>query len=143
MGPSIALPTATDDQLGTGKWSAGPTVVLLAQPKPWSLGILLRQIWSFAGDDDRADVSQSMIQPFVNFNMSGGWFLFSDPAITGNLKAKSGSQWTVPLGGGVGRLFTIGKQPINTRFGGFYNVERPEGAPDWALKLTIQLLFPK
>jgi len=143
IGPSIGLPTATDEQLGSEKWSAGPSVVLLAQPKPFSVGILLRQMWSFAGEEQRQDVNQTVIQPFVNFNMSGGWFLFSDPTITSNNKAKSGNKWTVPLGGGAGRLFNIGKQPINMRLGAFGNVEKPNGAPDWALKFTVQLLFPK
>jgi hypothetical protein len=32
-GPSISLPTATDKQLGSEKWSAGPTAVFLTQPK--------------------------------------------------------------------------------------------------------------
>ncbi len=143
LGPSLTLRTATDDQLGSGKWSAGPTAVVLTQVKPWSVGILARQLWSFAGDDGRADVSQFLIQPFVNYNFEGGWFLFSDPTITANWKAASGQQWTVPLGGGVGRLFNIGKQPVNMRLGVFGNVVRPDFAPKVALKFTVQLLFPK
>ncbi len=143
LGPSITFPTATDDQLGSGKWSAGATAVILSQPKPWSSGLLVRQLWSFAGDDDRDDVNQFLMLPFVNYNFDGGWFLFSDPTITANWKATSGQKWTVPLGGGVGRLFNIGKQPINMRGGVFGNVVRPDFAPKWALKFTVQLLFPK
>ena len=37
LGPSINLPTATEDQLGSGKWSAGPTGVVLVQPG-WGTG---------------------------------------------------------------------------------------------------------
>jgi hypothetical protein len=110
LGPSITFKSATDEQLGSGKWSAGPTVVLLSQPKPWSIGVLARHLWSFAGEDDRADVSQFLIQPFVNYNFDGGWFLFSDPTVTANWKAKSGQKWTVPIGGGFGRVFNIGQQ---------------------------------
>lgn len=143
LGPSITFPTATDDQLGSGKWSTGATAVILSQPKPWSIGLLVRQLWSFAGDDDRDDVNQFLMQPFVNYNFDGGWFLFSDPTITANWKAASSQKWTVPLGGGVGRLFNIGKQPINMRGGVFGNVVRPDFAPKWALKVTVQLLFPK
>jgi hypothetical protein len=144
VGPSITFKSASDDQLGSGKWSAGATAVLLTHPKPWSLGLLVRQLWSFAGDDDRIDVSQFLIQPFVNYNFDGGWFLFSDPSITANWKAKSGQQgWTVPLGLGFGRVFSIGKQPISMRLGIFGNVVRPDFAPKGALKFTVQLLFPK
>ena len=84
------------------------------------------------------------MQPFVNYNFDGGWFLFSDPSITANWKAKSGQQkWTVLLGLGFGRVFSIGKQPISMRLGIFGNVVRPDFAPKGALKFTVQLLFPK
>ncbi len=142
LGPSFGLRTATDAQLGSGKWTMGPTAVVLSQPKPWSVGVLLRQMWSYAGDPDRADVSQFLVQPFVNYNLPGGWYLVSDPTITANWKSETGV-WTVPVGAGFGKMFRIGSQPINSRILAFYNVARPEAAPDWALKFTIQLLFPK
>jgi len=82
VGPSFMLDTATDDQLGSGKWSAGPTAVLLTQPKPWTLGILGRQLWSYAGDDSRADVNQLLHEPFVNYNLSNGWYLLMDMVMT-------------------------------------------------------------
>ena len=143
IGPSITFKSATNKQLGSGKFSAGPTVVLLTQPKPWSVGILFRQLWSFAGDDSRDEVNQFMMQPFVNYNFDGGWFLFSDPAITANWKAESGQRWTVPLGGGVGRVFNIGSQPVNVRGGIFGNVVRPDFAPLGVVRFTFQLLYPK
>jgi hypothetical protein len=67
VGPSIQLPTATDSQLGTEKWSIGPSAVFLAQPAPWSIALLVRQIWSFAGKSDLADVSLFVFQPFFNY----------------------------------------------------------------------------
>jgi hypothetical protein len=69
LGPSINLPTASKDQLGSGKWSAGPTGVILFQPKWGTYGGLVRQLWSFAGDDDRSSVSQMLIEPFINYNL--------------------------------------------------------------------------
>ena len=143
VGPSLTMRTATSDFTGSGKWSAGPTAVILMQPKPWSVGVLGRQLWSFAGSHNRDSVSQFLVQPFVNYNLDDGWFLFSDPTMTANWKAGSGNRWTVPLGAGVGRLFKIGGQAINTRAGAFYNVEKPDSAPDWTIKFTLQFLFPK
>jgi hypothetical protein len=67
VGPVVLLPTATDDLLGGGKWGAGPTAVLLWQEGPWTLGILAHHVWSFAGDDDRPDVNQTFLQPFVAY----------------------------------------------------------------------------
>jgi hypothetical protein len=143
VGPSSQLPTATDSQLGTEKWSAGPSAVFLAQPAPWSIALLVRQIWSFAGKSDRSDVSQFLIQPFINYNLEDGWYLVSEPAFSANWEANSDQRWTAQIGGGFGRLFTIGEQPINIRGQGFYNVERPDNAPDWIATLNVAFLFPK
>jgi hypothetical protein len=143
VGPSIMFPTATDDQLGSDKWSAGPTGVVLFQPKWGTIGGLVRQLWSFAGDDDRSDVNQTLIEPFINYNLDKGWYLITDMVITVNWYADSGNRWTVPLGGGVGKLLKIGSQAINVRTEAYYNVEKPDSAPDWQWGFTIQFLFPK
>ncbi len=143
VGPSIMMDTATDDQLGSGKWSAGPTAVILVQPKPWTLGLLGRQLWSYAGDSDRGDVSQLLLEPFINYNLDEGWYLISDMIITANWEADSGNQWTVPVGGGFGKMFEIGSQKMNTKLEAYYNVENPDGAPDWSFGWTLQFLFPR
>jgi hypothetical protein len=109
----------------------------------FTLGVLARQLWSFAGDDDRADVNQMLVQPFVNYNLANGWYLASSPVITSNWNAPAGERWTVPVGGGFGKLFTIGKQPVNAQLQGFYNVESPTLGPDWSVRLQVQFLFPK
>ena len=88
-------------------------------------------------------VSQSLIEPFVNYNLDKGWCLITDMIITANWEASSENKWTVPLGGGFGRIFKIGDQAINSRLEAYYNVERPDGAPNWQLTFTWQLLFPK
>ena len=143
VGPSITVPTATDDVLGSEKWSAGPSAVVLVQPQPWTVGILARQLWSFAGEDSRNDVNQTLLQPFVNYNLDDGWYLVSAPVITANWEASSDDTWTVPVGGGVGRLSKIGKLPINTQLSSYYNVEHPDAGPDWSIRLQVQFLFPK
>jgi hypothetical protein len=143
IGPSISIPTATDEKLGTEKWSAGPSAVVVAQPGPFVLGGLVRQLWSFAGDGDRQDVSQMLIQPFLNYNLEEGWFLVSAPIITANWEADSDDRWTVPVGGGAGRVFRIGTQALNATLQAYYNVEAPEFGPDWSLRFAISFLFPK
>ena len=143
VGPSITLPTASKDQLGAGKWSAGPTGVVLVQPGWGTYGVLVRQLWSFAGDDDRVSVNQMLIEPFVNYNLDKGWYLIADPIATVNWNARDSNKWTIPIGGGVGKLFTIGKLPINSRIEAYYNIEKPDGGPDWQTVFTFQMLFPK
>jgi hypothetical protein len=48
-----------------------------------------------------------------------------------------------PGGGGAGKLFTIGGQPINSRLEAYYNVVKPDAAPNWQMVFTWQFLFPK
>jgi hypothetical protein len=143
FGPSLTIPSATDDVLGSGKWSLGPSFVALTIKKPWLVGILLRHQWSFAGASDRSAVDQSVIQPFANFNLDDGWYLVTAPIFVANWQASSSERWVVPVGGGVGKLLKIGKQPINVNLHAYYNLERPENAPDWQIRFAVQLIFPK
>lgn len=142
-GPVLLLPTATDETLGSEKWGAGPSAVALAIRGPWLFGGLINQIWSFAGEDDRQDVDLMLVQPFVNCNFPKGWYLVSSPIITANWEAGGSDTWTIPVGGGVGKIFRLGKQPMNVQFQGFYNVEKPEFGPEWTLRFQLQFLFPK
>ena len=142
-GPSVMLPTAKEDQLGSGRLSAGVTGVALSQVKWGSMGILGRQLWSIDSDDERADVNQSLIQPFVNYNLDAGWYLLTDMSWTANWEASSSQRWTVPVGGGGGRIYKIGGQAVNNRLEAYYNVERPDAAPEWSWSFTFQFLFPK
>ncbi len=143
VGPSLTLPTASDDIIGTDKWSAGPAAVALSMPGNWVVGSLVRQLWSFAGDDDRADISQLLIQPFVNYNFDQGWYAASSPVITANWEAAADNRWTVPISGGFGRIFNIGDQAMNAQAQAFYNVERTDFGPDWSIRLQVQFLFPR
>jgi hypothetical protein len=142
-GPVLLLPTATDEKLGTKKWGAGPSAVALTIRGPWVFGALANHIWSFAGDGNRDDVNQTLIQPFVNYNLPEGWYLVSSPIITADWKADSDNTWTVPLGGGIGKVFRIGRLPVNTSAQAFYNVEKPDFGADWSLRVQLQFLFPK
>lgn len=143
IGPSLTAPTAANSNLGAGKWSGGISAVALTQPEWGNYGGLIRQLWSFAGDDDRDDVSQTLIEPFINYNLDDGWYLTGDYVITYNWKAAKGQEWVVPIGGGFGRMFEIGSQKVNAKAEAYYNVVRPDAAPEWSLGLTFQLLFPK
>lgn len=143
IGPIFQFPTATDDALGSDKWSAGPTAAALTIRGPWVAGALVNHLWSFAGDDDRADVNQTLIQPIVNYNLPGGWFLSSVPYITANWEKDGDDRWTVPIGIGVGKVHRFGTQPVSLQLTPYYNVVRPDDAAEWTLRFRINLLFPK
>ena len=142
LGPVFLLPTATDDVLGSDKWGIGPAVVVLTMPGNWVIGSLLSNVWSFAGSGNQ-DVNLFTLQYFINYNLPNGWYLSSAPIITANWEAESGNKWTVPFGGGFGKVFRVGKQPMNASVQAFYNVEKPDLGADWTLRLQLQFLFPK
>lgn len=142
-GPSINLPTATSKLIGSGKLSFGPTAVGLVTPKPWVVGVLVRQLWSIAGPDGRTEVDQTLLQPFVNYNLPDGWYIASAPIITANWNAAAGQRWSVPVGAGVGKVFKIDNQPINAGLQFYDYVERPSLGPRWSVRFAVQFLFPR
>ena len=104
VGPLFTIPSATDPILGQGKVLLGPTAVLLETPGHWVIGVLVNNQWSVGGNPLRPNVNEFLAQPFVNYNMAHGWFLTSSPVITANWLAASDQRWTVPVGGGFGRI---------------------------------------
>ena len=154
LGPTFTLPTATDRNLGAGKWSIGPAGVALTIQGHWIYGALVNNQWSIGGWGDRA-VNSMLLQWFLNYNLPNGWYLTTSPIVTANWKAeKGGDVWTVPVGGGFGKVsrleqilpleqHPIGKLPINLQLSAYGNVARPEFGPTWQLRFQIQFLFPE
>jgi hypothetical protein len=141
-GPVLQANSATDPRLGSGKWSAGAGSVVFFAVKPFTFGALVNNIWSFAGDSDRASVNLMTLEPFIFYNMPDGWFLVSSPIMTANWEADSRNRFTIPLGGGFGRVFKIGDQSINAQIQAFGYADKPEGGPDWTLRTQWTFLFP-
>ena len=139
-GPALVIPTATNDILGQGKFSLGPSFVALYQPEHWTIGALINNVWSVAGSDNRPAVNQMLLQYFVNYNLKKGWYLSSSPILTANWKASDSNVWTVPLGGGVGRITKLGFQPVNITAQFYGNAVHPAGASPWGMRLQIALL---
>ena len=142
LGPVLELPTNTAD-LDADKWSAGPAAVVLTMPGNWVLGVLAQNLWSFAGSDRANDVNKLTLQYFVNYNLPDGWFLTSSPIITADWNKPSDNRWTVPLGGGIGKLTRFGKQRVNLTLKAYKNVVRPDAGPEWSMYAGISFLFPK
>jgi hypothetical protein len=144
VGPAFLLPTATQRSVGTGKWSAGPAAVVLIQPDPWTIGVLASQVWSFAGPSDRSTVSLMTVQYFVNYNLAHAWYLTSSPILTFNWEAPSSEEWLVPFGGGIGKIFKLGKLPLNGSLQAYYNVRSDESTTlaRWQVRLQLAFLFP-
>ena len=142
VGPMVLLPTATDDVLGQDTWAAGISGVVLTMPGHWVIGSLFSNIWSVGGGD--ADINLFTWQYFINYNFEDGWYATTAPIITANWEADSDHRWTVPFGGGIGKIFRIGKQPINAQLSLYNNVVTPDDyGAEWQVRAQIQFLFPK
>lgn len=144
LGPNIIIPTASNEYLGNRRWALGPSGVFVLTLDKWVIGALASNVWSI---DDRGSrgpqVNQFLTQYFVNYNLPKGWYLTSAPIITADWTAPSDQRWTVPVGGGLGRVFKIGDQPVNAGIQAYYNVVKPDQAADWSLRLQMTFLFPK
>jgi hypothetical protein len=166
-GPVLSLSTATSSVLGTDKWGAGPSVVALVQPEGWTIGALANNVWSFAGGNTTTQVNTTglpqrfvngidefidrgtkvnsfLLQYFVSRNFEKGWYLTSSPIITANWELPSDERWIVPFGGGIGRVFKMGHQPVNFQVQNFYNAIHPKTLPhpQWQFRVQLALLFP-
>jgi hypothetical protein len=142
VGPAISLPSTTEPTLGTEKWSAGPTLVLLKQQGPWTVGALWNQIWSFSGSTARDDVNQMFVQPFLAYTTKNAVTLTLQSESVGNFAA-DGDQWTVPINVIVSKVSSFGMFPASYQlgFGGF--AVHPDGGPSWKMRGAIVLLLPK
>ncbi len=142
LGPQIVRPVASDDPLSAGTWSAGVASVAFAVEGVRLYGALGSERCALAGDVDRGTANGFLIQPFVNYNLMDGWYLTSVPVINADWQAPSGQRWTVPIGASIGRFVRFGEVPVSVQAGYYYNIERPDGGSDWALRFQLQLLFP-
>jgi hypothetical protein len=140
VGPALLLPTATDRLLGSGKWAAGPTAVVLSQKSGWTLGILTNHVWSYAGDDDRAEVNSTFLQPFIAYTTKDAWTYTLNSESTYDWVA---DEWSVPVNFFVTKLLKIGDQPISIGGGVRYWAESPTtGAHDLGARAIVTFLFP-
>lgn len=141
IGPVFLLPTASDEMLGTEKWGAGPTGVVLKQEGPWTYGLLANHIESFAGEDERLNVSATFIQPFMSYitKTKTTFGLSSEATYNWN-----GEEWSVPVNLTVNQLLKIGPQILQVGGGVRYWVDNPDtGAEGWGVRLQLTFLFPK
>ena len=139
-GPVLLLNTASNDALGSDKWGAGPTAVLLRQEGGWTYGVLANHIWSFGGNEQRADISTTFLQPFLAYTTKTQTTWGINTESTYDWK---NSQWTVPINLSVSQLVKLGSQPVSFAFGLRSYAERPDGGPDWGLRFSVTFLFPK
>lgn len=141
IGPAFLLPTASDDLLGTGKWAVGPTGVFLKQTDSgWTYGALVNHLWSVAGDDDRADISATFLQPFLAKSLGKGQTLSFNFESTYDWESE---QWTVPFNVMYSKVTRMGGQMVSFAGGARAYLDAPDNGPDWGLRFVVTLLYPR
>jgi hypothetical protein len=139
VGPAFLVPTATDG-IASNQWGAGVTGVALLQKGQWTVGGLANHLWSVSGDDDDGDISQTFLQPFVNYTTKKATSFVLNTESTYDWEAE---QWSVPINADVLQLVKVGGQRMQIGGGVRYWAESPEFGPqDWGARVVVTFLFP-
>jgi len=141
VGPVFLIPTGTNDFLTSKKFGVGPTAVALYQNNGFTIGGLINQIWSVAGNKDRSDVSAMFFQPFFNYNWKSGAGIGGNFEITQNWEANSATVWFNPT---VSAVTSLGTQKTQFAIGPRFNLAAPNGTKaDIGFRAVVVFLFPK
>ena len=127
--------------LGAKKWGAGPTAVALTMQGPWTAGALGNHIWSYAGSDDRPDINNTFLQPFVAYTFPSAWTVALQSESTYNWET---NKWAIPVNVGVSKLVWLGPLPVSLQLGAGYWLESPQSGPEgWRLRFQANFVLPK
>jgi len=143
IGPAFLYPTGTNVLLDSGTFSIGPTFVALEQKGPWTVGVLMNQLWSVVIEEHRSSLSQMFVQPFIAYTTKTHTTFTIDTESTANWNATSADgKWTVPVIFQISQILKIGKQPISIQIGGKYYADTPRYGPNWGVRFNFTLLYP-
>ncbi len=142
FGPAFSLPSSVEPTLGSGKFSAGPTLVVLKQTGRWTYGALWNQVWSYAGDSRRSDVSQMVLQPFLACQATRTITLTVQSETTANWKTDE-KKFTVPINFLVSKLSSFGMFPASYQLGFGVFPAHPDSGPSWKIRGAIALMLPR
>jgi hypothetical protein len=139
-GPVALLPTATENAFKSKQFGLGPTAVALRQSGPWTYGALTNHLWGTHEPSDREKINATFLQPFIAYTTHGALTVSLNSESTFDWNAR---KWVVPFNASVSQLTSIGKQKVSFQLGGRYYAETLEGGPDWGIRFSTTLLFPK
>lgn len=110
FGSQFIFPTSSQDQMGQGKWQMAPIVAARYATPEVSAGsfaaLLVKEQFSFAGDENRRSVNDLVVQPIFNWNLPESWFLTFSPEMRFNMN--DGGKAFVPFDILVGKMIVPG-----------------------------------
>lgn len=141
FGPGFSLPTATNESTRTGAWAMGPVAAAMWQPnKHFSLGAIVTQLWTISEEIDSKPINELTLQPLLHWHFAHAWTLTATPKMKANWQ--NSEHWTVPLGGGLSKVTTFGRQPVSLDAQFYKYVTHPSSSGNNELKMTVSFLFP-
>jgi hypothetical protein len=140
-GPTILLPTRSDPALGSSQLALGPAALIFYPQPHWSAGLVIQNGWSLGGGEGINKVNAFGVQYLFSYNLPDGWSLYSNATISADWTKAQNERWTVPVGGGVGKLFYVGPLPVSISLQAFDNVVTPNGGPRWSTNFQLAFLF--
>ncbi len=120
--PALVTGPRTDDPLGQDKYQAGPSAMLFRMGKKWVAGATVQHWWSYAGEDDRPETSQTEIQYVIVRRLPNASSVGMTPTASVNWEAESDDRTTLPIGLGVFKTVRSGKRPTKLKFEVQYSV---------------------
>lgn len=142
IGPVITFPTASNGILGSDQYTLGPGVHFSTELERLTAGFFLWQSWKVGGGNSQKRVNQLFGKPFIIYELTEKWHLVYIPlGMSHSWEAASGVNWTVPVGGGLRRLFEIRGQKMGFQMQAFDYVARKSQDPEWELRFTIEFLY--
>jgi hypothetical protein len=153
FGPTVIFPTATEDELGSGKWSAGPMALAVGITDKWIIGGVFQHWWSFAGDNDievntsqgpqnveRPDVNLTDFQYIIRYRYSPLTNIGIAPNVRYNWET---DELSLPVGLGFDTLVKLGKLPLKIGAEVYYYVEQDDDfGPQWQLRFLFVPVLP-
>jgi hypothetical protein len=129
-----AIPTATEDSLGSDRWTLGPEILVGKLTKKYLLGALATHQWDIAGSGD-ADISLSSLNLFYVFLPGGGWNVGTAPVMSYD---HENEEATIPINLNAGKTMILNGRPWKIGAEINYFVDSPDSfAQEWFVGFNI------
>jgi hypothetical protein len=139
VGPLITASSASDEELGSGKWQAGLSAIAIKSTPQWMAGTLVQWQKSFAGDDARRDVETATFQPIVIYKLPKGWYLRTSGIWSWN---RENDDYYIPVGLGGGRAWGVGGKVVSAFIEPQWTVaHQGDGVPKFTLFAGISVVM--
>jgi len=142
VGPQITIPTASENETGTGRWLGGFAATFFdARSKTVQWGGLVTWQKDFAGDDARSPVNVLAVQPFYFFQLGGGLYVRGSAVAVFDIENET---YNVPVGLGIGKVVPTSTAVFNLFVEPQYTIlSRGAGQPELQIFIGVNTQFVK